>query len=87
MSQLPEPPDRSGLYWPETAEEFAVVLIRDDRAAAALDPTAYGNGAHWFAPNDQASPMAWVDILADILGENAAPVSGAIRFTIPEVTP
>ena len=82
MPDLTEPDDRTGLYWPETDAEFAAILVRDDRAAAANDPAGDDPGAHWFAPNSEASPLTWDEIVR--AGDQTPPLAAAIAFTIPE---
>lgn len=75
MLDLPEPDDRTGLYWPETDQEFAAMLVRDDQAA--------DHGAeHWFAPNSEAPPLTWDEIVA--AGDDTPPLSDAITFAIPD---
>lgn len=85
MTDLPEPDDLTGLYWPEDDDESAVILVRDDRAAAGIDHDDGETDAHWFAPNAAVSPMTWAELSAQISDEtNRVPLADAIAFTIPD---
>lgn len=90
MPDLPEPPDRTGLYWPETAEFFAALVVRDDQGAVAYGAAIAADAepeARWWAPNLEAAPMTWAEVLAETGGDDNRPISAAIWFTVPEATP
>ena len=79
---LPEPPDRTGLYWPETDEFFASMLVRDD-AATAIYPTAKPD-QRWLAPNEDRFPMTWAEVLVSTRNhDDNRPISAAIWFHVP----
>lgn len=63
---LPEPPDGTLYYWPETETDWPLVLIRDDAAAVALD---YEEDECWFRPGEQDAPATWEDVLGWIRDE------------------
>lgn len=80
MTDLPEPDDRTGLYWPESAEYVPSIRIRDDTAAKA---SGYSTDHHWYAPNGDYRPSTWAELLA-LCDVEPRLVADAITFTIPD---
>jgi hypothetical protein len=78
---LPEPPDGTVLYWPETEDNYSTVVVRDDVAAMVLfgEPTR-----HWFTPNmyddRNVGPLTWAKMCTDA-PRRGVDLTAAIRFT------
>lgn len=85
-----EPPDGTALYWPETAEEYARLMVRDDAAARATDLGP--DHARWWAPNSFDIPLTWQQVCEVLSRSGAArqfgatPLASAIRLTAAERT-
>lgn len=63
MAEYEEPPNGTALYWPESHDLYCRLVIRDDRAAAALgSPTE-----HWFAPNSDGPAITWDDLCTKVI--------------------